>query len=463
MTTGPGSDTGALNERVDGELVRLVFGGWIQCFDAFPFALLIAGLMSGFVHAVRANAPPFAIPWLAVALFWSGLAYAMLRHYQRKDWRLSALEWKRRLGLLWLAHGAIWGMMVPVFLSPGNPVNVALLCALLMGAIVHGFFVLYPLRQVLLINLFTLAAVGEFAFITAGDNLARVFAVALPPFAALIMINAWRLSQEYRAAIEFRFRNEEIARALGVARRSAEQANRAKSEFLANMSHELRTPLNAIIGFSELMRDSLAAGGATRYAGYAADILTSGTHLLGVINQILDLAKIESGKLQLDLEQFPVSKLLLDCIRIMRVKAQEKGLQLNLEDSCQGVAMVADETALRQVLLNLLTNAILYTERGTVKLVAKVKGGDLLVEVTDTGRGIAEEQISTIFLPFERVDKHLSASTNGSGLGLAIVKNLVELHQGECWADSELHRGTSFFVRVPLNHTTAPQTATLAA
>src|SRR6185437_4876687 len=117
----------------------------------------------------------------------------------------------------------------------------------------------------------------------------------------------------------------------------------------ANMSHELRTPLNAIIGFSELIREQL---GSTKQAGYASDIHASGTHLLSVINQILDLAKIESGKVQLHLTEFPVSKLLLECIRIVRVKAQEKGLQLTLQDHSGEARIVGDETALRQVLLN---------------------------------------------------------------------------------------------------------------
>jgi signal transduction histidine kinase len=458
MTTGS-SDPQALKERVDGELVRLVFGGWIQCFDGIPFALLIAGLMSGYFPSLRSGSSSLAIPWLAIALIWPGAAYATLRHYQRQDWRLSAAEWQQRLALLWLTHGAIWGLMVPVFLEPGNPVNEALLCALLLGAMVHGFFLLYPLRKILLINLTALCLMGEFTFFSEAGPLALVFALILPPFTGLILVNSWRLSREFRAAIEIRFRNEEIAGALGLARRAAEEASRAKSEFLANMSHELRTPLNAIIGFSELIRDQL---GASKQADYASDIHASGTHLLSVINQILDLAKIESGKLQLHLTEFPVSKLLLECVRIMRVKAQEKGLRLTLQDDSAGAQMVADETALRQVLLNLLSNAILYTDRGAVTVIVSLIDEGLLIAVCDTGRGISQDQIKTMFLPFERADKHLSASTNGSGLGLAIVKNLVELHQGTCWLESELNIGTSFFVRVPLNKP-APMQATLAA
>lgn len=461
MTHGPASDPQALKERVDGELVRLVFGVGIQCLDSIPFAFMIAVLMSGLFPTLRSAPSPWWGLWVGAAVIWSAVAYAMLLHYRRGHWHLPSAAWKRRLAVLWCAHGAIWGLMVPVFISRGNPVNEALVCALLLAAMVHGFFLLYPLRLILVINLAALSIVGETAFLAEGGDLALVFAVALPPFAGLILGNVWRLSQEYRAAIELRFRNEEIARALEVAHRSAEQANRAKSEFLANMSHELRTPLNAIIGFSELIRDQLGPG-ANKHAIYAGDILASGKHLLSVINQILDLAKIESGKLQLNLKEFPVSRMLQDCMRITRVRAQEKGLQMTLEDHCGGVVMNGDETALRQVLLNIISNGILYTDRGGISLVAKVADEDLLVEVIDTGRGISEAHLATIFLPFERVDKHLSAATSGTGLGLAIVKNLVELHRGACWARSELNKGTTFFVRIPLNKP-APMQATLAA
>lgn len=462
MTSRPASDPQALNERVDGELVRLGFGTWIHCLDGIPFACVIVALVSGLLPAIGFVHPVYTAGWLAAVLLWSFGALALLRQYQRHAWRLSAAGWQWRLQILWLVHGIIWGAALPLFMQHANPLSEAFFCALLLGEMVHGFFMLYPLRTILLTNLLALCVIAEFAFVMDGNDLAIIFAIILPPFVGLIAGNGWRLSMEYRDAIALRFHNEEIARELELASQAAEQANRAKSEFLANMSHELRTPLNAIIGFSELIQEQLTPVGAMKQVGYAGDIVASGRHLLSVIDRILDLAKIEAGKMQLERTSFPVTKFLQDCMRIMRVRAEEKHLQLTLENRCGGAVIEADETAMRQVLLNVMSNAVLYTDRGAVTVVAKLAGEELLIEVMDTGRGIAESQIGKIFLPFERVDKYLSASTSGTGLGLAIVKKLVEMHQGACWVQSELNKGTTFFIRLPLNRP-APMQATLAA
>jgi signal transduction histidine kinase len=462
MTSPSASDPQALNERVDGELVRLVFGSWIHCLDGIPFSVVIAALVSGVFPAIGIVPPAYTGTWLLAVALWSVVAVGMLRRYKRHAWRLSAAAWQQRLQVLWLAHGAIWGAAVPLFMQRGNPMSEALFSALLLGELVHGFFLLYPIRTVLLSNLLALCAIAELAFVLDGSGLGIIFSIMLPPFVALIVGNGWQLSAEYREAIKLRFHTEEIAHELELASQAAEQANRAKSEFLANMSHELRTPLNAIIGFSELIQHQLLPTGAVKQAGYAGDIVASGRHLLAVIDKILDLAKIEAGKVQLERTPFPVTKFLQDCMRIVRVRAEQKGLQLTLDNRCGNAVIEADETAMRQVLLNVVSNAILYTDRGAVTIVATLDGEELLIEVTDTGRGISEDQIAKIFLPFERVDKHLSATTSGTGLGLAIVKKLVEMHQGACWVQSELHKGTSFFIRVPLNHP-APLHATLAA
>jgi signal transduction histidine kinase len=450
MTHHSALNSDKLKQRIDDELVRLVFGSWIHCVTGIPFALLFAILMSGAVPALGHANRVYAVLWVAAVFAWAGAALLLQRNYRRNLWRLSATQWNQCLLALWLAHGMIWGLLVPTFLEHGNSLNEALLSAILLGTIVHGFFLLYPSRPILLTRLVALWSIAEISFLADGGDLTRIFAMVLPLFTALLLVNGWRLSAEYRNAVELRFRNEEIARALELVSVAANQANRAKSEFLANMSHELRTPLNAIIGFSELLCVQLAQTGVQRHVSYASDILSSGRHLLSVINQILDLAKIEAGNSRVEFKRFPVSRLLQDCTRMMSVKADEKGLTLSLKDHCGAASILADETALRQILLNVMSNAIVYTEHGVISVHARSDGEELQIDVTDTGRGMSEAQMANIFVPFEREDQHLSASTHGAGLGLAIVKNLVQLHLGTCSISSKLNVGTSVAIRIPL-------------
>src|SRR2546423_4127460 len=182
MASRPVSDPQALNERVDGELVRLVFGSWVHCLDGIPFAIVIAALVSGVLPAIGHARPAYTAIWVAAVLLWSGAAFAMLHQYKHHAWRLSAAGWQRRLHALWLAHGVIWGSALPLFMQRGNPLYDALFSDLLLGEMVHGFFLLYPLRSILLSNLLTLCAIAEISFVIDGSELARIISIILPPF-----------------------------------------------------------------------------------------------------------------------------------------------------------------------------------------------------------------------------------------------------------------------------------------
>jgi two-component system cell cycle sensor histidine kinase PleC len=242
-----------------------------------------------------------------------------------------------------------------------------------------------------------------------------------------------------------------MARALSLAKSAAEEANRAKSQFLANMSHELRTPLNAIIGFSEVIRDRILGENAEeKYSDYAADVVNSGKHLLNLINQVLDLAKIEAGKMTFEATDFFISNLLSECARAAQIKAQEKHLAVIVDDHCAGTLVHADETAIRQILLNLVSNAVKFTDCGEVRLSARHSGDVLEIEVADTGVGISEAVLERIFAPFERADNSFSAAQSGTGLGLAMVMRLVEQHAGTCTVKSAPGQGTTFALRLPI-------------
>lgn len=243
-----------------------------------------------------------------------------------------------------------------------------------------------------------------------------------------------------------------LARKYEVAMTRAEAANQAKSEFLANMSHELRTPLNAINGFSEIMAGEMfGALGDPKYKGYAADILKSGQHLLSLINDILDMAKIEAGKLTLHYEKVSLKEVVDDAARLMRGKIQEAGLNL-LVDAPDLPEIDADYRGLKQVVLNLISNAVKFTPEGGDIVVALSREDDerMRMAVTDTGIGIAAEDLTRLARPFEQVEGQHSKTTQGTGLGLALTKSLIELHGGTLSIESEPGRGTTVSFDLPI-------------
>src|SRR6476660_1177058 len=234
----------------------------------------------------------------------------------------------------------------------------------------------------------------------------------------------------------------------------AEEANQAKSKFLANMSHELRTPLNAIIGFSEIMGSGMFGTlGSERYDEYCRDILTSGQYLLEVINDILDMSKIEAGRMKLDLEPLDLAGTLSESLRVVSGRAEAKHVTLKA-DFGDNIPVVADRRALKQVAINLLSNAVKFTpEGGRVTIRARATTGWVSISIADTGIGIPEEALARLGRPFEQVESQLTKSHQGSGLGLAIAKSLTELHHGTIRIRSTPGTGTMVVLRLPIDRT----------
>jgi len=242
----------------------------------------------------------------------------------------------------------------------------------------------------------------------------------------------------------------ELAEKYAVEKTRAEEANQAKSKFLANMSHELRTPLNAIIGFSEIMESGMFGPlGTEKYNEYCSDIRRSGEYLLDVINDILDMAKIEAGRIRLDFEELDLDGLLAEAIRVVAARAQDKQLELATRIS-PVLGLRADRRALKQIMLNLLSNAVKFTTAGGRVIVRGRAVKDcIMLTIADTGIGIDKEALTRLGRPFEQVESQLTKSHHGSGLGLAIAKSLVELHGGRMGIRSTLGRGTLVVVRLP--------------
>jgi two-component system, cell cycle sensor histidine kinase PleC len=245
---------------------------------------------------------------------------------------------------------------------------------------------------------------------------------------------------------------EEKNKQVSVALAEAVRANKSKSEFLATMSHELRTPLNAIIGFSDIIERQLFGPlNNDKYTDYARDIHDSGSHLLSIINDILDLAKAESGKMTLNEHDFDVTEMLEACVRMCKGRAEANKVALIFFGGQSKIRAVADQRLLLQIVANLLTNSIKFTpEGGSVKLyVSASRQKGIIIKVTDTGIGIAPENLERVLRPFEQVESSYARNHTGSGLGLPYAKRLTELHGGELKLESELGKGTTVTVMLP--------------
>lgn len=244
-------------------------------------------------------------------------------------------------------------------------------------------------------------------------------------------------------------RSKQQERALVEARDEALAASRAKSRFLANMSHELRTPLNAIIGFSELTMREMFGPVAPRYQEYARLIHESGTHLLDLINSVLDMSKIEAGKLELSEEVFDLEEVAQSALRVLKIPAERAGVNLKLAIAAQTRLIFADRRAIKQILVNLLSNAVKFSPPGgEVRVSACIREG-VEIEVRDTGTGISKADLQRLGRPFEQVENAEVRAKEGTGLGLALVKSLAQMHGGEAVLASALGQGTTVTVRLP--------------
>lgn len=252
-------------------------------------------------------------------------------------------------------------------------------------------------------------------------------------------------------AIEDISARKQVENALQAAKQGVEAASRAKSEFLANMSHELRTPLNSIIGFSEVLHDQTFGPLTSKQTRYVDNVLTAGQHLLSLINDILDLSKVEAGKMTVEARSFAARPMLDNALTLVKERALKRGLTLSLEAPAD-LTVSADERMLKQILFNLLSNAVKFTEPGgRIAVTAQRAGDDLCVSVADTGIGIKPEDQARLFTEFEQLDSGYDRMHQGTGLGLALTRRFVELHGGRIWVESEGEgKGSAFRFTLPL-------------
>jgi signal transduction histidine kinase len=258
------------------------------------------------------------------------------------------------------------------------------------------------------------------------------------------------LLQTFATQSVLAIQNARLFREIEDKSRQIEAANRHKSEFLANMSHELRTPLNAIIGFSEVLGERMFGELNEKQAEYTEDILSSGRHLLSLINEILDLSKVEAGRMELEVATFDLPLAIDNARTFVRERATKHGINLDVTIDERLGDFVGDERKIKQILLNLLSNAVKFTpEGGRIGIKARHVDGSVEISVSDTGIGISPEDQAKIFEEFRQVGGDYAHKREGTGLGLTLAKKFVELHGGKIWVESEVGKGSTFSFTLP--------------
>ena len=403
-----------------------------------------------------------------------GLSSAVAALYLRQSTvALSAAEmrkWSLRFILAQIGISVAWGSMAWLLWETGNNHNHLFLAACSLAIIAglvasRGSSATMFIASLAPISLMTAA---RFALGDSGTDYA--VALAAPAFSLQMWFTGRTLMGRMHEDARLRFQVEDMARELEETRDDAlrkrfeaEAANASKTAFLANMSHELRTPLNAILGFSEIIsQECFGPVGNARYKDYAGDIHASGAHLLSLINDFLDIAKIEAGRMEISPNPLEARRTFEIALKLIGFKASEKRQQLVIHVEENAPPLYADERALKQMLINLVSNAVKFTpEGGRIDVVASAaKGGGFQILVRDNGPGISHEKLANIFTPFSQVDNRYDRQAGGTGLGLALVRGLAELHGGRAWLESEQGSGCNAYIVLPNK---APEAASAAA
>jgi len=442
-----------LRAQLDMIVQYLPLSLWINPSWSFVSIVPFLGFFSVFGHVPL---------WRVIAVVGchfvtSSAAVLVQRQYHASPDNLP--RWLTRIEILQAATGVSWGLMPWLVWQDGNAVNNIYVCVPIIAVLwsyassraMHGGVYLSTVLPIVGLTLLRfLTAPGQTPFAMA------VMFLLIFMYTAAIAFSARR---QVIAHLLTRFANDDMAEDLRNAhdealrkRYEAEAANASKTTFLANMSHELRTPLNAILGFSDIIaNERLGSMNMPRYKEYAGDINASGSHLLNIINDILDIAKIESGKMEIAPTVIDARVALDSAITFVAGRARERHQTVELHIAEDAPLPYADERALTQITINLLSNAIKFTqEGGHIDVFAHGRDGGFELCVSDNGPGIAREQQENIFKPFNQIDNRYSRNAGGTGLGLSLVRGLAELHGGKAWIESALGEGARAYVYLPV-------------
>jgi two-component system, cell cycle sensor histidine kinase PleC len=402
---------------------------------------------------------------IAIQLITSVLARFVYLANRDRAHDLATMQ--RELVMFMVTYSIGSGSVGWLFWVPNNAVNNIYVATLMICVVWAGAFTRSAHRAIFVVGTLTTAAVFWLRFVTAPGGTALVMTFITPVYMVYILVMGSVARKRVDEMLSVRFANEDLTHALRQARDDAlrkrfeaEAANASKTIFLANMSHELRTPLNAILGFSDIIAEQSFGPAIDRYREYARDIHNSGAHLLSLINDLLDVAKIEAGKMEIDPQPLDPVPLLESVRRLMGSRAAAKSQKLDFQLAADMPELVADPRAVKQIVLNLVSNAVKFTPHGGhIKVFCGASGdGGFVVSVEDDGPGIPKEKLARVFKPFSQVDNRYDSNGGGTGLGLALVQGLAQLHGGHASIESEVDHGTKVTVYFPLV-TAAPQEA----
>ena len=403
---------------------------------------------------------PFAN--MIVAILLQCAPAAMAWFLQRRYRSLEGCDLKAVLRELMLQQafvGLSWGAAAWLLWCNGNAANNMFIATLMMCIVWAAAFTRSACQEIFFTGVTAVSLMCALRFASDKSESSRALLVLLPVWTTYIVLMGLAAKRRVDDLIAARFANEDLGDELRLARddalkkkREAETANASKTVFLANMSHELRTPLNAILGFSDIIASQSFGPGHPNYQEYARDIHSSGAHLLELINDILDVAKIEAGKMEIDPRPLDPAQMLAGIERLTAFRAREKQQNLLFLIEPDAPWPVADERAFKQIVLNLVSNALKFTQKGGHVRVGcrRGEGGGFLLAVEDDGPGISADKLEAVFQAFSRVDNRYDRDAGGTGLGLALVRGLAQLHGGNVWIESDTGQGTRVFVYFPL-------------